>query len=934
FTNNVFYGQVSAIEILPAGQPHLPTTTTPVCADGPVAAECKCGAAVVATGYCCAGMAQTSACDTTAPTISLTAPAAGATVSGSVNITASAADNVGVIGVQFKLDGANLAAEDTTSPYSVSWATTTATDGPHTLTAVARDAAGNQTIATGVTVTVANGPPPSCPAGDTCFYVAPGGVLGNPGTVAAPTTLEGARTLVQNASRANPGTLRVILRGGLYSRSATFTLGAADSGSAANPVVYAAYPNETPRLIGGAALPPAALHLVDGTDPNWSRLDPATRSQIYVADLTAYAASLGNLTSRSDAGGFVNQALEVFADGVPLTLARYPKAVDRDVVDLAPHATIRVTGSITPDATGDYAYKGLDSLGRPYYQLAKGGNVWSIAASATSPDWRLSNRPDLGGTGSLTSWGTWDTFAGPAGSFAPLSGAAGLAFLAPADGSSPVPGFLLIRGTNGTTQITAPDSHLSRWRASEAMYFGLGYYSWSGSHSGLASLDPVTGSLVLAGTPTYGLRAGQPFFVYNLLEELTAPGEYFIDRGNARLYLRPAGDVPPAEVLLSTLQTPIVQMYNCQWITWQGVTFEADRDRLVYANVCQNVAFRNCSFRNAGGDGLLLIGSANLVEACDFRHLGKGGVYVSGGSRTTLTPSGTLVENCEMQRFGRLFWTYQPGINIDYTSMGITVQHNEIHHSPHAAILYGGNANTMRYNHIHDVTQWTNDAGAIYTTGRDWGTQGNVIQFNLIRHCGSPLGVFQSGIYIDGVGSGVKLEGNILYHAAPMFAIQHNGGRDVVTQYNIMSGHWYGVDISNVAFEVVNHTAGSSWDLLGKLIALNYQSPPWSTTYPNVAQIPNDWSLIQGSHWLEPEGSVCYGNLQQGLSPDLYHQHNSWPSLGQPVSYFSQVGANLSQVDPLFTDPAKLDFRLQPASPMFTVPGFPGIDVARIGIQH
>src|SRR5207247_709157 len=70
--------------------------------------------------------------------------------------TATASDNVGVTGVQVRLDGAALGAEDLTAPYAVSWATTTATNGSHTLTAVARDAAGNQTTSAAVTVTVAN----------------------------------------------------------------------------------------------------------------------------------------------------------------------------------------------------------------------------------------------------------------------------------------------------------------------------------------------------------------------------------------------------------------------------------------------------------------------------------------------------------------------------------------------------------------------------------------------------------------------------------------------------------------------------------------------------------------------------------------------------------------------------------------------------------
>jgi hypothetical protein len=103
--------------------------------------------------------------DMTAPTVSVTAPSSGATVSGTTTVSASAADNVGVAGVQFKLDGNNLGAEVPSAPYSIAWNTTSATGGNHTLTATARDAAGNTTTSSSVTVTVDNSgtPPPPIP---------------------------------------------------------------------------------------------------------------------------------------------------------------------------------------------------------------------------------------------------------------------------------------------------------------------------------------------------------------------------------------------------------------------------------------------------------------------------------------------------------------------------------------------------------------------------------------------------------------------------------------------------------------------------------------------------------------------------------------------------------------------------------------------------
>ena len=69
--------------------------------------------------------------DTTPPTVSLTPPAP--ILAGTVNLAATASDNVEVAGVQFLLDGVALGAEDTTSPYSISWNTTAASNGGHTL---------------------------------------------------------------------------------------------------------------------------------------------------------------------------------------------------------------------------------------------------------------------------------------------------------------------------------------------------------------------------------------------------------------------------------------------------------------------------------------------------------------------------------------------------------------------------------------------------------------------------------------------------------------------------------------------------------------------------------------------------------------------------------------------------------------------------------
>ncbi len=93
--------------------------------------------------------------DVTAPTVTNFQPANGSTVSGAVAVSVDATDDVGVVGVQFQVDGQNFGSEDTTAPYGVTWDSTLVSNGTHTLTAIARDAAAHTTPAS-VSVTVNN----------------------------------------------------------------------------------------------------------------------------------------------------------------------------------------------------------------------------------------------------------------------------------------------------------------------------------------------------------------------------------------------------------------------------------------------------------------------------------------------------------------------------------------------------------------------------------------------------------------------------------------------------------------------------------------------------------------------------------------------------------------------------------------------------------
>ena len=90
------------------------------------------------------------------PTVSLTSPVSGSTVSGVALLSANTSSAIGIARVDYLVNGA-LVASSTTAPFSTTWNSASVADGPVTFTALATDTAGNQTTSTGVTATISNG---------------------------------------------------------------------------------------------------------------------------------------------------------------------------------------------------------------------------------------------------------------------------------------------------------------------------------------------------------------------------------------------------------------------------------------------------------------------------------------------------------------------------------------------------------------------------------------------------------------------------------------------------------------------------------------------------------------------------------------------------------------------------------------------------------
>lgn len=147
-----------------------------------------------------------SVVDTTAPTTSITAPAAGSTVSGTVTINANATDTVGVTKVEFYY-GATLISTDTTSPYSASWNTIGLANGGYTLTTKAYDAANNIGTSAGVGVTVNNVSIPDLTATYNTTYKTPACPAGGKSCDTGATLVNGRGTMTSGNELNRPNTI-------------------------------------------------------------------------------------------------------------------------------------------------------------------------------------------------------------------------------------------------------------------------------------------------------------------------------------------------------------------------------------------------------------------------------------------------------------------------------------------------------------------------------------------------------------------------------------------------------------------------------------------------------------------------------------------------------------------------------------------------------
>lgn len=461
-------------------------------------------------------------------------------------------------------------------------------------------------------------------------------------------------------------------------------------------------------------------------------------------------------------------------------------------------------------------------------------------------------------------------------------------------------------------------SRPQKWQSLDKVWVhGYWAWDWAPSYEQLATYNASTGHITTHPPHgLYGIKSGQRIYFLNVLEELDQPGEYYLDHTTGMLYVWPPENETNPEIIVSTLETPLVHLFDTHHITFRNITFEYTRNHGILIENGAHNQIAGCTITNTGNKGIVIDGGTHhTVQSCNVSHTGEAGITIHGGDRQSLTRANHTVDNCHIHNIAQWVRTYEPGIKV--TGVGHRISHNHIHNSPHNAILLTGNEHLIEYNHIHHVCLETGDVGAFYM-GRDWTERGIRIQYNHFHDLGG-YGMGSMGIYMDDCASGSVILGNVFVRCTR--AVFIGGGRNHRVDNNVfvqcepavqIDGR--GIDKRPVWHNMVYNIMKPRFEAMNPLVS------PYLERYPELREVARYYQAEDG---VPPEGNLVLRNISYQSEWLKIH----WNATPKMVA----IQNNLVDEDPHFYDPSNDNYLLQEDSPAFEI-GIKPIPFQEIGL--
>lgn len=613
----------------------------------------------------------------------------------------------------------------------------------------------------------------------------------NPGTRGAPfRTIAAARdALAGRTSAQHRGTVWV--RGGEYVLDDTVAL----SGPENSWVTYAAFRDEQVTITGTHELPAGGWQrLTDlGADelaqPQYaasSRLDsPELRDGVWVYDLGAQGIDPGTLYKNGF--NWVQQpfAPELVVDGATQTLAEYPNGNACETKDTACH--LWGTGAKW-GAAGPQDLMNVDLLGRFAPQGA-----WE--RSGTTPRGQFEDKKQtLADPDERGSW-TPERMRTMTPSIFTVGGRAaeGDRYQRWAPQAEPVVDDLGGRGLAEYSDVPVQldprwieDIDSTRYET-EAWLSGYLGNNYANDMVRLLSWDE---DRLYAKYPSMYIPQDEwtKVKVVNVLSEMDAAGEYYIDRydGHDVLYYLPeGGSVEGKDISLMAFDKNFFHLEGTTGVTLRGLGMTGSLVSGVQLLDAVDTLIDDVEISNVSMDAVRIGrpadtitampdyqtfqgGHGNVVQGSYLHDLGGGGVLLGGGDRATLERGDNVARYNEIARFSKLA-TYTPAGYL--YGVGNTFEHNYVHDAPHMAVQIMGNDMKVNHNHFYDLVKNAGDQGVVYT-GRDYTFLGNEVAYNHFEKIGGSNDAF----YMDDGASGMRFHHNVVQgaHSGVFFQSGHS----------------------------------------------------------------------------------------------------------------------------------------------------------------
>ncbi len=382
------------------------------------------------------------------------------------------------------------------------------------------------------------------------------------------------------------------------------------------------------------------------------------------------------------------------------------------------------------------------------------------------------------------------------------------------------------------TCLTIKMNNLERLKywggAKYAVMNSLLSYDWARQSIPIKNIDIANKTITTEYPAVFTSVAGRPWNIYNLLEELDVPGEYYIDKDSGRFYAYLSDDAykKNESIELSILDKPLFDFKDASYINLKNISISNVRSNAVNISDSENIRMFGCEIMNIPTRAVNILNSPySGLDNC-YIHDVDAGVLLLGGDYETLTDSNMYVTNCEFENFSRINGTDRPAIN--FQGVGHKITHNKIHGSPHQGVWFAGNNNYFAYNEIYDVCTDSADAGAIYGL-RNATCFGNQWVYNYVHDIGQnaaaegALGA--NGIYFDDGMTGGYVAGNVFenINGAGVFG----AGRDLNVTNNIFINCSYAATVFDRRNIVKD--SGNGAEMIAKLKS----DMPWWQDGPN-----------------------------------------------------------------------------------------------------